>query len=299
MDFDARLLNGIGILVAVVEAKNFARAATNIGLTPSGVSRAIARLEEQLGVRLLQRTSRAVTLTSEGRRFYDAVVPLMAGLAEAASEAGGAKASAKGTLRVATDALVARNLLAPALPRFFDANPAVAVDLVVTDRLGDLVADGFDVAIRFGDPEPSALVTRKLGDTRVVTVASPAYLARRGRPAHPRDLPDHECIHFRNPMTGRPYAWEFRRGKEVLEVEVSGRLIVNDSATGFAACRAGLGICQPLESDLRALGDHGLVDLFPDWPDERFALHAYFPTRRHTPRKVRVLVDFVAGLVGR
>jgi DNA-binding transcriptional LysR family regulator len=299
MAFDARILSGIGVLAAVVEAKGFARAGTALGLTPSGVSRAIGRLEEQLGVRLLQRSARAVALTDEGRRFYDAVVPLMDGIAEAASDVAGAKVSAKGTLRVSTDPLVGRNLLGPALPRFFAAHPALPVDLAVTHRLGDLVADGFDVAVRFGEPEPSALVTRKLGDTRVVTCASPAYLARRGRPRHPRELADHECIHFRDPATNRPYAWIFQRGEEIVEVDVPGRLIVDDSAVGFAACRAGLGIAQPLESDLRALGDHDLVDLFPDWPDERFALHAYYPSRRHAPLKVRVLIDFVAGLVQR
>jgi DNA-binding transcriptional LysR family regulator len=295
MAFDGRMLDGIGVFAAVVEAKTFGRAATALGLTQSGVSRAIARLEERVGVRLLHRSARAVTLTDEGRRFYDAVAPLMAGIEDAATDAAGATGKPKGLLRLAVDALVARTLLGPRIAPFLAANPALVVDLVVRDSLGDLIADGFDVAIRFGEPEPSSLISRKILDTRVVTCASPSYLARHGRPAHPRELGGHECILFRDPRTGRPYEWLFQRGKKTVSVDVRGRLIVNDSATALAACAAGHGIAQPLELELTALGDHGLVDLFPDWSDERFPLHVYFPTRRLAPARVRALVAFIVA----
>jgi len=295
MTFDGRMLNGIGVLVAVVETRSFARAATALGITASGVSRAVARLEERVGVRLLDRNARAVTLTGEGRRFYDSVAPLMQGIEDAASEAAGASAKAKGLLRVAVDALVARSVLGPTLTTFLDRHPDLVIDLVVRDRLGDLVAEGFDLAIRFGEPDVSTLITRKLLDTRVVTAAAPSYLARRGRPRHPRDVAGHECIQFRNPATGQPYEWIFVRKKTVVRIKAEGRLIVNDSATGVAALLAGHGIAQPLELELRGLKEHGLVDLFPDWSGERFPLYVYFPSRRLVPAKVRALIDFVVA----
>ena len=295
MTFDGRMLNGIGVLVAVVETRSFARAATALGITASGVSRAVARLEERVGVRLLDRNALAVTLTGEGRRFYDSVAPLMQGIEDAASEAAGASAKAKGLLRVAVDALVARSVLGPTLTTFLDRHPDLVIDLVVRDRLGDLVAEGFDLAIRFGEPDVSTLITRKLLDTRVVTAAAPSYLARRGRPRHPRDVAGHECIQFRNPATGQPYEWIFVRKKTVVRIKAEGRLIVNDSATGVAALLAGHGIAQPLELELRGLKEHGLVDLFPDWSGERFPLYVYFPSRRLVPAKVRALIDFVVA----
>lgn len=296
--FDARVLGGIGVLVAVVDAGSFVRAASILGLTQSGVSRAIARLEARIGVRLLQRSARAVVLTEEGRRFYEQVVPHIAGIEDAALAATDASATPKGTLRVAVDALVARVLLGPRIPAFLGAHPSLSLDLVVRDALGDLIADGFDAAVRFGEPEVSTLVSRKLLETRVVTCASSAYLARHGRPKHPRDLTAHECIHYRNPLTGRPYEWEFRKAKKVVAVKVTGHLIVNDVSAKLAACTAGHGIAQFLAVELAAVAavkEHGLVDLFPDWPDERFPLHVYYPSRTLPPAKVRALVDFVVG----
>lgn len=295
MAFNGRVLNGIGVLVAVVEAGTFVRAAETLGLTQSGVSRAIARLEEQVGVRLLQRSARAVTLTEEGRVFYEKVGPLLAGIEDAAGEAADASATPKGHLRVGIDAPVARILMGPRASEFLSRHPELSLELSVRDRLGDLIADGLDAAIRFGEPEPSTLIMRKLADTRVLTCASPAYLARRGRPAHPRDLTGHECILFRDPATGRAYEWEFHQGKKRLTVKVAGRLLVNDSAAQLAACIAGHGIAQPLELELKALGDHGLVSLFPGWQDERFPLYVYYPSRHRPPAKVRALVDFVVA----
>jgi DNA-binding transcriptional LysR family regulator len=295
MPFDGRILNGIGVLGAVVETRSFARASKALGLTPSGVSRAIARLEERLGVRLLQRTARSVTLTDEGRRFYESVGPLMQGIEDAADEAVGSRALAKGTLRVAVDSLVARVAIGPRIGPFLRAHPALDLDLVVRDQLGDLVGDGFDCAVRFGDPVPSTLVARKLTDTRVVTCASRGYLEEHGRPQHPRDLARHDAIQFRDPATGRPFEWIFVRNGRVLSVTPKARVIANDVTAALAACVSGVGIAQKLEIELRATPGLDLVDLFPDWGEERFPLYAYFPSRRHMPAKVRAFIDFVAA----
>ncbi len=298
MPFDTRLLAGISVLSAVVESGSFIRAGEAVGLTPSGVSRAVARLEGRVGVRLFDRTPRAVTLTDEGRRFHAQVMPLLAGLEDAASEAAGAASSVRGRLRVNLDPWVARLVLAPALPGFLQQHPALSMELVVRDTLGELIAEGFDAAVRFGEPELSGLVARKLLETRILTCAAPNYLARHGAPEHPRDLERHECLMFRDPVTGRPFDWEFRRGAEVLAIKARGRLVVNDLATKLALCAGGNGIAQTIELGLAPLLASGaLVQVLPDWAEERFPLYVYYPSRHLPPAKVRAFVDFVADSV--
>ena len=292
------MLSGIGVLTAVVEARSFVRAGEVLGLTQSGVSRAVAKLEERVGVRLFQRNARAVTLTDEGRRFYERVTPLIAGLEDAASEATGASEKPRGHLRVVVDPLVSRIFIGPQVMRFLSENSSMSLDVTVRDRLGDMVAEGFDVAVRFGEPEPSSLIARKLLETRVLTCASSDYLKRRGRPKSPRELANHECILFREPRTGRPFEWVFQRGAKSLSVKVTGRFTVNDSAAQLAACVAGHGIAQPLLLELRGHGNLGLVELFPSWSEERYPLYVYYPSRLLPPAKVRAFVDFVIARAG-
>jgi DNA-binding transcriptional LysR family regulator len=297
MVFDSRLLAGVGVLAAVVESSNFVRAAKALGLTSSGVSRAVARLEMRLGVRLFDRTPRAVTLTDEGRRFHAQIGPLLAAIEEAAEEVAGAVAAARGRLRINVDPWFARWVLAPRLSEFLTA---LTLELVIRDTLGDLVREGFDAAVRFGEPEPSGLIVRKLMETRIMTCAAPAYLARYGRPQHPQDLGQHECLLFRDPVTGRPFPWEFHRGDEVSEVKVSGRLVVNDLATKLNACAAGHGISQSLGLGLDPLLQRGeLVQILSDWAEERFPLYAYLPSRHLPPAKVRAFLEFVLASVAR
>jgi DNA-binding transcriptional LysR family regulator len=302
MDVDPRLLSGIGTLVAVAETGSFARAAEAMGLTASGVSRAVARLEARLGVRLFDRNARATTLTEAGQRLFAEVSPLLGAMAEATRAVTGAAQAVRGRLRLNCDPWFARVLLAPHLQAFLDAYPLLTLDLVVRDRLGDLVSEGFDAAVRFGEPEPSGLITRKLLETRIVTCAGPAYFARHGWPSHPRDLAaaGHECILFRDPATGRPFDWEFHRAGEILTVAVHGRLTLNDGAVALAACASGLGIAQPMALGLdEGLRSGRLVELFPDWNEEMFPLHVYHPSRHLPPAKVRAFLDFVTGTVAK
>jgi DNA-binding transcriptional LysR family regulator len=298
MAFDGRLLGGISVLAAVVETGNFVRAAEAFGLTQSGISRAVARLEARVGVRLLDRTPRAVSLTDEGRRFHAQVAPLLAGLDEATSEAAGAASAVRGRLRVNVDPWFARLVLAPRLSGFLAAHPQLSVELLVRDTLGDLVSEGIDVAVRFGEPEPSGLIARKLLETRILACAAPAYLARRGRPRHPRDLVRHECLLFRDPVTGRPFPWEFHRAGKVVEVEMTGRLVMNDLATKLTACAAGHGIAQSIEFGLDSfLASGELVQILANWAEERFPLYAYHPSRHLPPAKVRAFLEFVVASI--
>jgi len=301
MAFDTRLLNGVGTLAAVVDAGSFARAAEALGLSSSAVSRAVARMEQRLGLRLFDRTSRALALTDEGRRFYQRVLPMLDALEDAATHAAGAAAEVRGRLRVNLHPWVARHLLPPHLPRFVEAHPRLRLELVVRDRLGDLVGDGFDAAVRFGLPESSSLIARQLARTRIVTCAAPAYLARRGLPRHPLELAGgrHECIFYLDPADGRPFPWEFHRGGDVLAVPVAGHVSVNDQASHLQACLAGLGIVQTLEAGVaEALRDGRLVQLFPDWAEETYPLYAYYPSRRLPAAKLKAFLALVTEGVG-
>jgi DNA-binding transcriptional LysR family regulator len=197
MPFDARLLSGVSILSAVVEAGNFVRAAELLNMTPSGVSHGVARLEARVGARLFNRTTRALHLTDEGRRLYERVSPLLREIEEAANEASGATEIVRGRLRVNVDPFFSRLVLAAHLAAFLQNHPQLRLELVASDAIGDLIAEGFDFAVRFGEPPPTnTLITRRIAETRMLTVAAPAYLERRGRPAHPTDLSTHDCIDF-------------------------------------------------------------------------------------------------------
>ena len=301
MSFDERMLNGMGVLSAIVDSGSFAAASEALDMSQSGVSRSVARLEARLGIRLFDRTTRSVKLTDEGRRFYEQIVPLLSGLEEAAASASQGATAVRGRLRVNIDPFFSRLFLGPRLGAFVEKYPDLQLDLITRDQLGDMVADGFDLAVRFGEPRESTLIARKLLDTRVITVASPGYIKKHGRPLAPADLErePHTCIHFRDPETGRPFQWEFHRGKKKVLIAARGRLSANDVGTMHGVCLAGHGVAQVLALGTEQLLASGrLVDLFPDWPDETFPLYAAYPSRHHLPAKVRAFFDFIVSLTG-
>jgi DNA-binding transcriptional LysR family regulator len=301
MSFDERILNGMGVLTAIVESGSFASAGERLDMSQSGVSRSVARLEARLGIRLFDRTTRIVKLTDEGRRLYEQIVPLMDGLEEAAASAAGGATAVRGRLRVNVDPFFSKIVLSPRIGEFVGRYPELNLDLITRDQLGDMVADGFDLAVRFGEPRPSTLVARKLLDTRIMTAASPGYLKKYGRPLKPTDLErePHSCIQYRDPETGRPFVWEFHRPRKKVMIDARGRLMVNDVSTMHGACLAGHGIAQIMALGTQPLFDSGrLVDLFPDWPDERFPLYALYPSRRHPSAKVRAFLDFIVKITG-
>jgi len=294
MPYDARLLSGVTVLMAVVEAGTMVRAAEALGLSPSGVGRAIARLEARVGIRLLERTTRSMRLTDEGRRFYERIGPHLDGIEEAATEASGSAAVVRGRLRVNVDPFFSQVVLAEQVAVFLERHPGLTLELIMRDAVGDLVADGFDLALRSGEPSTGSFVARKLIETRVLTVASPAYLARRGRPTHPSELAGHDMIDFWDAAHGRPYDWEFRRGSEVLPVKTRARLMTSDSSTMLRACMAGVGIAQILAlGTTEPIRDGRLIEVFPDWPGEVFPYYALYPSRQQRAAKVRAFIDFV------
>ncbi|SFL64248.1 DNA-binding transcriptional regulator, LysR family [Bradyrhizobium sp. NFR13] len=295
---DGRLLTGVTVLDAVIASGGFSKAADALGMSSSGVSHAIARLEARLGARLLDRTTRSVALTDEGRRFYERVRPSLEEIEEAAVDASSSAARVRGRLRVNIDPFFSRLVLAGKLGGFLAKYPELALEMITREHVGDLVADGVDVAVRFGEPISASLIARKLADIQILTVASPRYLKRHGRPQVPQDLPRHSCIDFRDPQTGRPYDWEFHRNGRILPIKVASRLMLSDAGTMLTECLAGTGICQVLAIAVKdQLAKGRLVNLFPDWADETFPLYALYPSRHHPAAKVRAFIDFVSQTV--
>lgn len=299
MSFDERILNGMGVLSAIIDSGSFAGAGEMLDMSQSGVRRSVARLEARLGIRLFDRTTRSVTLTDEGRRFYEQIMPLLAGLEEAAANAAQGTVMVRGRLRVNVDPFFSRLVLGPRLGAFLEAHPDLQLELLTRDQLGDMIADGFDLAVRFGRPQSSTLIARKLLETRVLTVATPSYIKRYGKPQTPNELTEarHTCLQFRNPQNGRAFEWEFHRGRKKIVIEPKGRMMVNDAGTLLSVCQSGHAIAQIFElGSEHLLADGRLVDLFPDWPDERYPLHALYPSRHHVPAKTRAFLDFVSSL---
>jgi DNA-binding transcriptional LysR family regulator len=298
MTFDGSLLAGMSVLAQVVESGSFVRAAQRLELSPSGVSRSMSRLEARLGVRLIERTTRTLKVTDEGRALYERARPHLNAIVEAAALAAGSAQAVRGTLRVNIDPHFARVALAGRLADFLERFPELNLELVTRDAIGDLVADRFDLAVRFGDPPRGALVARRIAQTRVLTVAAPRYLSRYGRPGNPKEVAQHRRILFPNPLTGRPFEWEFRRGREVVEIAAEGNLLVSDPGAMLTACCAGAGIAQTLALGTEnLLADGRLIDLFPDWPGERFPLYALYPSRSFVPAKMTAFLDFCVAAI--
>jgi DNA-binding transcriptional LysR family regulator len=268
-----------------------------LGLTQSAVSRAVARLEDRVGVRLFRRTARSISLTDEGRRFYESVTPHLRAIEEATIEAGDSSARVRGRLRVNVDPGIGQFVLTPHLQPFLAQYADLFVEIAVRDRMGDMVREGFDVAVRFGFPEPSALKARLLMRARVITCASPAYVARHGMPRRPSDIEAHQCVLMRDPSTGSHFGWEFVRGKRVVAVNVSGQLMVNGVGPMLAASLAGQGVAQVLELYTREfLADGRLVQVLPEWAEETYPLYAYRHPAQLMSAKVRAFLEFVAAV---
>ncbi|MBB3149748.1 DNA-binding transcriptional LysR family regulator [Phyllobacterium trifolii] len=289
MPFDSRLINGIGVLAAVIQSRNFTRAGETVGMSQSGVSKAVSRLEDRLGVRLLDRTSQEVTLTDKGRQFFEHVSPLLGVMEEAADHLSGAIGTVRGRLRICADPLISRLFLAPAFAEFLDRYPELEIELL-TDKSAEPIPEGIDVQFYFGEPTSSALIARRILETRIVTVAAPAYLHHRGSPEIPSDLVSHTCI---APASTQNQQWIYSRNREVVPVITKGPLVLTDVDSLVAACLSGAGIAQVLEIGVQHLLNEGkLVRLLTDWPGDTIPLHAVHPTRHLRTPKVSAYIDF-------
>ena len=300
MNSDEQTLSDANVFAAVVRGGSFAGAARSMNLSQSVASRAVARLEKRLGVRVFDRTTRSVALTDEGRALFERLEPLLHGFEEAFASVAEEQSRVRGRLRVKMNPLLSHVISGKQLKGFLDTYPELSVELIASDKLGDLISEGIDIALTVGDLPSSSLIAKRLLNTRVITVASPGYLLSHGKITHPRDLlnEEHTLIDYRNPETGRPFQWEHQRGRKIVKIATPGRLIVSDIVSFHGICMAGWGIAQVLEIAVKPMLASGtLVELLPEWGDERFSIHAIYPSRNYVPPRTRVFLDFVSSVV--
>ena len=279
---------------AVVDAGSFVKAAEALGLSKAAASRYVGELEARLGVRLLQRTTRRLSLTEEGQVFYARSKELLAGVNEAEMEATSRSATASGLLRINAPVTFGNLHLAPLWGVFRSHNPQVALDITLSDRMVDLVEEGYDVAIRIATLPSSTLVSKRLASTRIVLCASPAYLAAQGTPQHPADLSDHAVIAY-SYWTSKD-EWHFEGPDGPTSVKTRPCMHTNSGDTCRAAALAHQGII--LQPSFLVGGDLAagtLVELMPQYRSLVMGIYALYPTRKHVSPKVRALVDFLAA----
>ncbi len=286
-------LNAMRAFAKVADSGSFSSAARLLGRSKAVVSKQIAMLEGALNVQLLVRTTRQVRLTEVGRSYFDRCVQVLAELDELESNVQQSQSSPRGLLRVAGPQTFAELHLSAAIREFLLRYPELKVELVLTDRIVDLVDHAFDVAIRVGQLEDSSLLARRLASSSIVTCASPAYLARRGVPRTPEQLTAHDLVIDAN--LRQPGTWRFRRGTRTVNVRVGGRLQVNSAVMvrHFLVSGAGIGLCPEfvVRDDLEA---GRLVPLLAEFSGYDLGVYAVYPHTRHVPSRVRVFVDFLA-----
>ena len=283
----------------IVTHGSFTRAAAYLGITPSTLSTSIRQLETRLQVRLLNRTTRSVSPTAAGERLFQRLRPVFNSMEGAIDELRDTDTRLAGTLRLNVSRVAAVHYLAPLLGEFIEAYPEIMLDVVVDDRLVDIVAERFDAGIRLGEKLHNDMIARRLsGDLLMKVVAAPAYLERYGRPEHPRELVHHRCLTYRNPSDGSVYRWEFERGGERLEVAVSGPIIVDEPAMlSTLACQgSGIGYQFAHQVD-EMLADGRLVQLLDEWTPAFPGFYLYYPARQ-VAAPLRALIDFIAERAG-
>jgi DNA-binding transcriptional LysR family regulator len=267
---------------AVATDRSFTRAAARLGVSTSAVSHALRGLEERIGIRLLNRTTRSVVPTEAGERLLTTVSALFDGVEAELASLGELQDRPAGTIRITTSAHAAKTILEPALLPLLAAHPGLKVELSADAGFVDIVAARFDAGVRLGETIAQDMIAIPIGpDMRMAAAASPAYLARHPAPATPHDLSDHNCINLRFPTYGGLYAWEFEKDGRALNVRVNGQLTVNDTMLALQAAMDGLGIAYITEDQVLPLIAEGrLVRLLDDWCPPFPGYHLYYPSRR-------------------
>jgi DNA-binding transcriptional LysR family regulator len=288
-------LAGITVFVTVAEARSFRAASERLGVTRSAVSQAIRRLEERMGVALVQRTTRSVHLTEAGERLHQSVRPALDDLGAAMEAVGEMRQRPSGMVRLTVSSIAERFLSGSLLAGFLAAYPDIHLDIMVTDDEFDIVAEGFDAGVRLGEViEQDMIAIPVSAEQRHMVMASPDYLTRHGAPAHPRDLPMHHCIGWRpNPQVA-PYRWEFTEGGRDFAVDVNPRVTTNDMRVMIQLACAGAGLTFGMEETFRPyIGRAELVPLLEEFCPPFPGFYLYYPNRRNLPLKLRVLVDYL------
>jgi DNA-binding transcriptional LysR family regulator len=289
--------SGMAVFAKVVEKEGFSAAAQALGLSKSAVSKQVARLEDRLGARLLNRTTRRLSLTEVGAAFYERAVRILAEAEEAEQAVSHLHAEPRGVLKVSAPMSFGVCHLAPALGDFLTRHGELKVEMNLSDRFVDLVDEGFDMAVRIAKLTDSSLIARRLAPCRRVVCAAPAYWRRKGVPAHPSELRNHDCLHYAYQATHDE--WRFRGPDGPIAVRVAGRLTVNNGDALREAALAGVGVTFAptfiVGDDVRA---GRLVAALGDFINDELSVYAVYPHNRHLSAKVRAFVDFLVSRFG-
>ncbi len=294
MDF----LDQLRIFVRVANSGGFTNAADQMNLPRPTVSLAIQQLEARMGARLLNRTTRRVSLTQDGEALLERAESLVAEGEELEKLFLPTTRALQGRLRVDLPSRIARCIVAPALPAFLDRHPGFELELGSSDRAIDLVHEGVDCALRIGEMKSSSLVTRKLGAFTLINCASPSYLAHYGTPQQPSDLSSHFAVNYASPTDARPAPWEWIEKGERQKLFMSAKVSVNNAETYIACCLAGMGLIQIPEFDVREYLQNGsLVEVMLDWRAPPIPVQLIYPHRRYISRRMKVFSDWMVETI--
>jgi LysR family transcriptional regulator for bpeEF and oprC len=287
-------LQAMRVFARVAELGSFTRAASELGLSRARVSEAISELERALGVRLLHRTTRSVSLSDDGRQYHERVRQILSDVADAEAVLGGSKAKVRGLLRLALPMALARTIVVPALPRFLARHPELALEVRLENRSLHLLEDGVDCALSYGLPADAGLVAQSILSTHLSTCAAPAYLERRGVPREPRELAQHECIPFLALDSARPAPWSFLHGGLPQSYEPRGQIGFNSMEACVEAAVAGLGVTQVLSSLVQPmLAKRRLRGLLAAHAAPGPSIYLVYPPHRQTSPRLRALLGFL------
>ena len=282
------------VFVRVAETGSFTRAADRLGLPRASVTTAVQQLETRLGTRLLHRTTRRVGLTPDGEATLERARALVADMDDMEQQFLPARGQVSGRLKVDVPSRIARLLIAPALPDFFERHPAIELELGSTDRAVDLVLEGIDCALRVGPLTSSSLVARPLGHFALINCASPAYLERHGTPRTPADLPEHLAVNYASPTSGRAAPWEWLSDGEIATLRMRSQVAANNAETYIACALAGLGLIQIPAYDVREhLAAGELVEVLPDARAEPLPVQLVYPHRRNLSRRMQAFAGWL------
>ena len=285
-------LNGIAFFVQAAETRSFSEAGRSLGVSSSAVGKSVSRLEERLGVRLFHRSTRSITLTAEGALFLERCRRILSEVEAAELELSETQQAPRGRLRVSLP--LVGMLVMPALTAFMHRYPAIELDVDFSDRLVDVIEDGFDVVMRTGEPTDSRLMSRPLGSYQLHLVASPAYLARRGTPAVPADLMHHACLQHKFPSTGKFEPWPLKHAEDAPEWTLPASMVCNTSAALVDVAVAGLGItCLPDFMVRQAIARGELVTVLDAHVAHQGTFRLLWPSSKHLAPKLRVFIDFM------
>jgi LysR family transcriptional regulator for bpeEF and oprC len=290
-------LQAMEVFVRVVETGGLTRAADSLQMPKATATTLIQQLEAALGLKLLNRTTRRVSVTTDGAAYYERCLFILAQIRETEDSLAHRHAAPRGRLRVDVPTLMARLVIVPALPTFFARYPDIDLQLGCSERRADLIEEGIDCAVWSGELQDSTLIARRAGQLYFATCASPTYLATHGQPRHPNELPAHRCINHFSPRTGKIFDWAFAKNGARIQTSLRGHIALDDENCYVAAAEAGLGIAQIPAFVVKDAMERGTLELvLGDWFPEPAPLNIVYPENRHLSSKVRVFVDWIVEL---